>query len=120
MLFVRYEGSGRFLFPYVGGGFVKAPSVTMTTETPSEEERAFQPSCPSPRSTPSTQRAMTPNSPCEHIIEFTDQSETRRRFRFVPCEGEEWQRIEEVWQHADWQLVGQDTVSNVDQWTRPI
>jgi hypothetical protein len=65
---------------------------------------------------------MTPTTRCEEIVEFTDQSGTRRRIRFVPQSnnGEGWQRIEEVWRTQEWQLVGQDTVSDVDHWTRPV
>lgn len=62
---------------------------------------------------------MTSDTRCEHLVEFTDQTGTRRRLRFIPCEGVEWQRIEEVWQDGDWRHVGQNTVTDVDQWTRP-
>lgn len=65
---------------------------------------------------------MTPTTRCEELVEFTDQSGTRRRIRFVPQSGngDEWQRIEEVWTDQDWRLVGQDTVSDVNHWTRPV
>jgi len=65
---------------------------------------------------------MTPTTRCEEIVEFTDQSGTRRRIRFVPQSnnGEGWQRIEEVWRTQEWQLVGQETVAAVDHWTRPV
>jgi len=65
---------------------------------------------------------MTPTTRCEEIVEFTDQSGTRRRIRFVPQSGNSdgWQRIEEVWETHEWQLVGQDTVTDVDHWTRPV
>lgn len=69
-------------------------------------------------STPTPQQPMSPATPCEHIVEFTDRTETRRRIRFVPCECGEYQRIEQRWQDGDWRLVGQDTVSDVDYWTR--
>lgn len=62
---------------------------------------------------------MTPSTRCEHIVEFTETTGTRRRIRFVPQEGNGWQRIEEIWQDADWRLVGQESVTDVDQWTRP-
>lgn len=61
---------------------------------------------------------MTPQTECEEIVAFTDQTGTRRRLRFVPCASGEWQCIEEVWQDADWRLVGQDTVTDVDHWAR--
>lgn len=61
---------------------------------------------------------MTPNTPCEQLIEFTDHAGTRRRFRFVPSTGTDWQRIEEVWQDDDWRVVEQATVSDVTQWSR--
>lgn len=65
---------------------------------------------------------MTPTTRCEELVEFTDQSGTRRRIRFVPQSGncDEWQRIEEVWTDQDWRLVGQHTVSDVNHWTRPV
>jgi hypothetical protein len=65
---------------------------------------------------------MTPATRCEEIVEFTDQSGTRRRIRFVPQSNpdDQWQRIEEVWQGQEWRLVGQDTVADVDHWTRPV
>jgi hypothetical protein len=65
---------------------------------------------------------MTPATRSEQILEFTDQTETRRRIRFVPQSnnGDGWQRIEEVWTDQDWRLVGQDTVSDVNHWTRPV
>jgi hypothetical protein len=61
-------------------------------------------------------------TPCAEIVEFTDQSGTRRRIRFVPQSNssDQWQRIEEVWQNQEWRFVGQDTVSEVDHWTRPV
>jgi hypothetical protein len=62
---------------------------------------------------------MTPNRECEQILEFSTQTGVRRRLRFVPAEGNEWQRIEEVWQDGDWRHVGQATVTGVDHWSRP-
>jgi len=66
-------------------------------------------------------QSMAPGTRCEQILEFTDQSGTRRRIRFVPQSnsGDQWQRIEEVWRTREWQLVGQDTVTDVDHWRRP-
>lgn len=65
---------------------------------------------------------MTPATRCEEVVEFTDQSGMRRRIRFVPqsSNSDEWQRIEEVWRNREWQLVGQDTVADVDHWSRPV
>lgn len=99
---------------------MRKPSMRMTTEQRAAEDSSASTSCHSPQSTPSTQRTMTPDTRCEELVEFTDQTGTRRRLRFVPCQGDEWQRIEEVWQDTDWRLVGQDTVSDVDKWSRPV
>jgi hypothetical protein len=65
---------------------------------------------------------MTPTTSCEGIVELTGQSVTRRRIRFVPHSnnGDQWQRIAEVWADQEWRFVGQDTVSDVDHWTRPV
>jgi hypothetical protein len=63
---------------------------------------------------------MTPETPHEQIVAFTDTTGTRHRIRFVPQNGEKWQRIEEVWQEADWRLVRQESVSDVDHWSRPV
>lgn len=56
---------------------------------------------------------MTPGTRREQILEFTDQSGTRRRIRFVPQSNhdDQWQRIEEVWRNREWQLIGQMTSS---------
>ncbi|MDL0126539.1 hypothetical protein [Halobacterium salinarum] len=64
---------------------------------------------------------MTPGTRCEEIVEFTTRSGTRRRIRFVPhpSNDTQWQRIEETWSDQQWRLVSQDTVGNVDHWTRP-
>ncbi|WP_324759476.1 hypothetical protein [Haloarcula montana] len=65
---------------------------------------------------------MTRSTRCEEIVEFTDQSGTRRRIRFVPQSdnSDRWQRLEEVWRTREWQLVGQATVTDVNHWTRPV
>ncbi|MDL0121121.1 hypothetical protein PNP85_02060 [Halobacterium salinarum] len=65
---------------------------------------------------------MTPGTRCEQIVEFTTRSGTRRRIRFVPhpSNDNQWQRIEETWSDQQWRLVGQDTVGDVDHWTRPV
>lgn len=63
---------------------------------------------------------MTPSIRCEQVIEFTDQSGARRRIRFIPQNNDQWQRIEEVWNGREWRHVGQDTVTDVDHWTRPV
>lgn len=94
----------------------------MSTEQASAENTSAATGWPSPQSTPATQHAKTPNTPCEQLVEFTDQSGTRRRIRFVPQSdnADQWQRIEEVWRTREWQLVGQDTVAGLDHWTRPV
>lgn len=63
---------------------------------------------------------MTPNTRCEQVVEFTDQTGLRRRVRFVPCEREEWERIEEVWNNPGWRHVSQRSITEFDQWMRPI
>lgn len=94
----------------------------MSNENTKSGDRSAQSSCPTPQSTATPTQPMTPGTRCEEVIEFTDHSGTRRRIRFVPQSNnsDEWQRIEEVWRNRDWQLVGQDTVTDVDHWSRPV
>jgi hypothetical protein len=101
---------------------VNVPGERMPEEGPETTNQSVQSSCTTPQSTASPTQPMTPATRCEEIVEFTDQSGTRRRIRFVPQSGtdDQWQRIEEVWRNRAWQLVGQDTVSDVDHWTRPV
>src|SRR6056297_2748714 len=85
-------------------------------------DRPAQSSCTAPQSTATPTEPMTSGDRCEEILEFTDQSGTRRRIRFVPQSNsdDQWQRIEEVWRNREWQLIGQDTVTDVDHWSRPV
>lgn len=85
-------------------------------------KQSAQSSCTTPQSTATPTQPMTPATRCEEVVEFTDQSGTRRRIRFVPqtANDDQWQRIEEVWCGREWRLDGQDTVNDVDHWRRPV
>lgn len=84
------------------------------SEQPSEATR-----CIEPQSTAKTAQPMTTNTPREHLIEFTDEANVRRRIRFVPRETAEWLRIEERWAGYRWQCVERSLVTDLDQWSRP-
>ena len=40
--------------------------------------------------------------------------------RFIPQPNDCWQRLEEIWDSQDWVHVNQETVSDLDQWMRPV
>jgi len=72
-------------------------------------------------STHSTTRpphAQTPDTPQEHIVEFTDEAGTRRRIRYVP-RTDDWWRIEEVWTGCLWRHIGRELVDDFQCWSRP-
>jgi hypothetical protein len=59
---------------------------------------------------------MTTPDRSEHVIEFTDTTQTRRRLRFVPHLDGDWWRIEEVWTGCIWRQTGRERVTDVDLW----
>ena len=70
-------------------------------------------------STTQPSHAQTPNTPQEHIVEFTDEAGTRRRVRYVP-RTDEWWRIEEQWTGCLWRHVGRELVDDLQRWSRPV
>ena len=101
---------------------LSVPGEKMPNEETKSGNRFAQSSCTTPQSTATPTQPMTPGTRCEELVEFTDYSGTRRRIRFIPQSnnGDRWQRIEEVWTDREWRFVGQETVSDVDHWTRPV
>ena len=73
-----------------------------------------------PQSTAVPKQAATPNERYEQITEYTDETGTRRRIRYVPQADGVWCRIEERWETADWQRVSYRTITELNQWSRPI
>lgn len=63
--------------------------------------------------------AQTPDTPREHIVEFTDEAGTRRRIRYVP-RTDDWWRIEETWTGCVWRHVGRELVETLQRWSRPV
>ncbi len=86
---------------------------TTASESPSETRHATT------HSTTQPPQAQTPNTPQEHIIEFTDEAGTRRRIRYIP-RSEDWWRIEEQWTGCLWRLVGRELVTDLQRWSRPV
>ncbi len=86
---------------------------TTASETSSESRQATT------HSTTQPSQAQMPNSPQEHIIEFTDEAGTRRRVRYMPRDNEEWWRIEEQWTGCLWRHVGRELVTDLQRWSRP-
>lgn len=56
---------------------------------------------------------MTTTERREQIIEFSDDTHTRRRIRFVPRRAGDWWRIEEEWTGCLWRHVGRELVTKV-------
>lgn len=98
----------------------KMASPNMTSNTYISEQSSEPSHRLAPQSTASTRRAMTPNTPRERVVEFTDEADVRHRIRFVPRKGTEWWRVEEAWTGSHWRCVDRNLVTELDQWSRPV
>lgn len=83
-------------------------------------DSASQTGCTAPQSTATPTQPMTSSTRCEQLLEFTDHTGTRHRMRFIPQSNDHWQRVEETWNGQEWVHVSQETVSDLNQWTRPV
>lgn len=81
---------------------------------------ATQPGCTTPESTVTPTQPVTSSTRCERLVEFTDHTGTRHRMRFIPQSNDRWQRIEEIWNCQAWVHVSQETVTELNQWIRPV
>jgi hypothetical protein len=70
-------------------------------------------------STTQPPHTQTPNTPQEHIIEFTDEAGTRRRVRYMP-RTDDWWRIDEEWTGCRWRFVGRELIEDLQRWSRPV